>query len=90
MAVGTVLISVTPKLSGSSDRANTSLARMTRPPALRGTNNSKTDRSKQMDVLASTPPRSSASKKRRAQSTKATLLRCSMATPLGWPVEPEV
>ena len=54
------------------------------------TNSSKTDRSNETDVAASTPARSAAGKTVRAQWAKATALRCSIATPFGRPVEPEV
>ena len=43
-----------------------------------------------MEVLASTPASSSGENAPRAQSTSAVAWRCSMATPLGCPVEPEV
>ena len=65
-------------------------ARITRPPQASGAKISKTDRSKQTDVAASTPASSSSENTPRAQRTIATALRCSIATPFGRPVEPEV
>jgi hypothetical protein len=90
IAEGTVLMSVTSAAAGRAGRASTSSARMIRPPQERGTNSSKIDRSKQIEVENRTPSRSRGAKTSRAQWTKRRALRCSMATPLGRPVEPEV
>ena len=65
-------------------------ARITVPPSASGTNSSKTETSKEMDVEASTPDSSRAENTSRDQATRATTLRCSTATALGRPVEPEV
>jgi hypothetical protein len=90
MAEGTVLISVTSPAAGRSGSSRASAARITVPPQARVTNSSKIERSKAMEVAASTPLRSSSEKTWRAQRAKATALPCSRATPLGRPVEPEV
>ena len=65
-------------------------AKMTVPPQVKGAKISKTERSKQIEVEARTPDNSSLVKAPCAQDKNATVLRCSIATPLGWPVEPEV
>ncbi len=90
MAEGTVLTSATSPRAGSPGRARALPARITVPPQERGAKISKTDRSKQMEVEARTPARASAGKAERAQSIRSTGARCSRATPLGRPVEPEV
>ena len=93
MAEGTVLISVTRCFAGIADVADNAKALSTRmavPPPVSGTKSSKTERSKQMEVEARTPARSAAGNERCAQATIATALRCSIATPLGRPVEPDV
>ncbi len=90
MTVGTVLISRTSSLKGSSGRARTLSASSTRPPRQRGAKISNTDRSKQIDVAASRPPSSSIENTSRAQAASAQTLACSTATPLGRPVDPEV
>src|SRR6516162_2818298 len=63
---------------------------MTLPPTLSGANISNTDRSKHMDVENKTPANSSDWNALRAQCTNVAALQCSMATPFGLPVEPEV
>jgi hypothetical protein len=88
MAEGTVLTRVTgPSTSG---RSRALAASTTVPPRLSGAKISKTDRSKQTDVEASTAAISPSENSSRAQSMRATALRCSTATALGRPVEPEV
>ncbi len=84
-----MLISVTWAVGGRDGSPSALSTRITRPPVLSGTKSSKTERSKQMDVEASVPDNSSAVKIR-AQLIKLTVLRCSMATPLGLPVDPDV
>ena len=90
MADGTVLIKVTSWRAGKPGNCRALSARITVPPQLNGTNNSNTDKSKQIDVDARTPANSSRVKILFAQWMKATVLRCSMATPFGLPVEPDV
>src|SRR6267142_5612384 len=90
IADGTVLMSLTSLAAGNDGSAKAFSARITFPPQHSGTNISKTDRSKQIEVEASTPESSSGVNTSCAQLTNATALRCSMATPLGVPVEPEV
>ncbi|MNT71545.1 hypothetical protein D3C72_2100400 [compost metagenome] len=63
---------------------------MTLWPRLKGKKSSKTERSKQMEVDASIPSSISEGYVSRAQRSMATALLCSIATPLGLPVEPEV
>src|SRR5579884_3969944 len=65
-------------------------AKISLPPELRVTNTSNTLRSKQSEVENSTPSRSSGVKTDFAHWTKFTALRCSIATPFGRPVDPEV
>jgi hypothetical protein len=84
------LIKVTSLFVGKASSCNTFWARIILPPEVRGTNSSKTERSKQMDVEARTPASFSGAKTVLAHSKKATVFRCSMATPFGFPVEPEV
>jgi hypothetical protein len=60
------------------------------PPQARVTKISNTDMSKVIEVEASMPAKSSGLKTSRAQWASSTALRCSMATALGRPVEPEV
>ena len=102
IADGTVLMSVTSFAAGKVDKCNAFSARITLPPQLSGTNSSKTDKSKQMEVENRVPlnnpgrrlvfaARAGVSgKKSSAQSISVTGLRCSIATPFGLPVEPEV
>ena len=63
---------------------------ITEPPLARVTNSSHTDRSKHTEVEASTPWMSSRLYTDLDQSISASTLRWAMATPLGFPVEPEV
>ena len=90
IAEGTVLTSVTSPDAARSGSARALSARITAPPRTRGRKISKTDRSKLIDVAASTPASSSGEKTSEAQSSRATALRCSIRTPLGRPVEPDV
>ena len=60
------------------------------PPQASGAKISKTEMSKVIEVEASMPESSRSEYSRRAQATIATALRCSIATALGRPVEPEV
>ena len=90
MAEGTVLIKVTSFAAGKSRNAKALSARMIFPPQDKGTNISNTERSKQIEVEKSTPEISFEVNTSLAHETKATALQCSRATPLGWPVEPEV
>src|SRR3954451_14177997 len=72
---------------GSASRFSTTTSR---PPQERGAKISNTETSKPIEVAPSTPARSSGGKASRAQYISATGLRCSTATALGRPVEPEV
>jgi len=89
IAEGTVFTRVTSP-SGSEGSARALSASTTRPPRASGTNSSQTERSKLSEVAASVPSRSAAGNARSDQRTSATALRCSIATPLGRPVEPLV
>ncbi len=51
---------------------------------------SKSERSKHTEVAKSTPSVSAAENTVRAHAKSAAVARCSMTTPLGRPVEPEV
>jgi hypothetical protein len=73
--------------SGSASAFSTTI---TRPPSASGRKISKTERSKEIDVAASTPDSSSAVKTPAAHDRSATPLSCSIATPFGTPVLPEV
>ena len=90
IAVGTVLTSVTSPAAGKVGRASAFSATMSLPPEASGKKSSKTERSKQMEVASSTPAVSAGPYTSLAQWTRQTGLWCSMATPLGRPVEPEV
>src|SRR6185503_4192630 len=90
IAEGTVLINVTCPAAGRARSCSAFSARMMVPPQLSGKNNSKTERSKQIEVAANTLGQVFAAKLLRAHSRKATALRCSMTTPLGRPVDPDV
>src|ERR1700687_4645356 len=90
IAEGTVLIKLTAGGRGGDASARASSPRITVPPQASGTNSSNTERSKQIEVPAKTPARSAGGDVRGAQATRAAALRCSMATPFGRPVEPEV
>src|SRR5215213_588204 len=89
IADGTVLTSVMPCALTSGNR-NAFSTSTTAAPQLSGTNNSKIDRSKQIDVDASVTANSACVKVRFAQRRNSDVLRCAMATPFGRPVEPEV
>ncbi len=89
-AEGTVLTSTTSSRAASRGSSRALAASTTLPPQARVTNSSKTERSNETEVEASTPARSAAGNTVRAQWAKATALRCSIATPFGRPVEPEV
>ena len=90
ITAGTVLISRTGASGGPAASARASSTKRTVPPQASGTNSSKTERSKEMEVAARTPASSSGENVSRPQAHRATALRCSMATALGRPVEPEV
>src|SRR6476469_4827474 len=90
IAEGTVLTRVTLCVAGNFASWSTFSTKMTLPPQTRGKNNSKIDKSKQMEVEAKTPSNWLSGKTVFAQCKKATTLRCSIATPLGNPVEPDV
>ena len=87
-AEGTALTIVTSGESASSESALSTTT--TVPPAHSGTNSSKTETSKQIEVDASTRETWSAERSRRAQATIVTALRWVSSTPFGRPVEPEV
>src|SRR5947208_8395710 len=88
---GTVAIRVTggaaEASAGSSKRF---WARTSVPPWARVPKISKTETSKEAEVLASVPAKSRAGKVARHQERKATALAWGTATPFGLPVEPEV
>src|SRR5215510_13765651 len=90
IADGTVFNRLTLVLLGILARARAFCARMTVPPQVKGAKISKTDRSKQLEVAAKTEDSSSWVKVECTQDKNPTVFRCSRATPLGWPVEPEV
>ena len=90
IAEGTVLTSVTSAAAGVVARARASSPSTTAPPAASGAKSSKSERSKLIEVEAKTPANSCGVKTPSAQRRKAPPLRCSIATPLGRPVEPEV
>ena len=90
MAEGTVLMSVTSEAADSPGNARAFSARMILPPQVNGANNSNTERSKQMEVEARTPVRSSFVKTLCAHSRNVAALKCSIATPFGFPVDPDV
>src|SRR5579859_499987 len=60
------------------------------PPAVSGAKISKTDTSKLSEVEASTRDSSPAPNSADAQPVRLAMLCCSITTPLGHPVEPEV
>ncbi|CAM5730498.1 hypothetical protein SALBM217S_09589 [Streptomyces griseoloalbus] len=60
------------------------------PPTDSGAKISKTDRSKDTDVAASVCDNSSCEKTRPAQDSIATTWECSIITPFGRPVDPDV
>ena len=83
-------MSVTSLASGRLGNCSAFSAMITLPPQLSVANNSNTERSKQMEVEAKTPANTSGVNTSRAQCKSVTALWCSIATPLGRPVEPEV
>ncbi|KRD35099.1 hypothetical protein ASE35_20500 [Lysobacter sp. Root916] len=87
MPEGTVLISV---IVSCAVTASTSGRRLTVAPHDSGTNNSNTARSKLVEVAKRVWLSSAAVKLACAQANKLSVLACSIATPLGVPVEPEV
>ena len=90
MLDGTVLMSLTWSRLGISPKAKAFSATSTAPPQLRGTKISKMERSKQIEVEASTPASSSCENTSCAQFTNIAGLRWRIIAPLGLPVEPEV
>src|SRR5205085_4917785 len=90
IAEGTVLIKLTLCRCSDDARARASSTRSTEPPHPSVTKISKTDRSKQIDVQASTCVSSSGLKSFRAHAHSATALAWRIMTPFGLPVEPEV
>jgi hypothetical protein len=90
IADGTVSISVTSSRAGSDGSSSALAARISLPPRASVTHSSKTDMSKLIDVAASTPAISASENTPLDQGTRAAAVRCSIATPLGRPVEPEV
>src|SRR5712671_3565474 len=90
IADGTVLMSRTSFARGRVGNSKAFFARIIFPPQLNGTKSSKMDKSKQIEVAASIPESSSAEKTFCDHKIKLTALRCSIATPFGAPVEPEV
>src|SRR5437899_6957853 len=89
-ADGTVLIRRTRSRAESLGKSSAELANNTVPPWLSVANSSNTERSKEIDVDANTPLHSSALNTLPAQAINVVALRCSMTTPLGLPVEPDV
>src|SRR5438045_4027880 len=89
IAEGTVLTSVT-SATANSGKCKAFSTSITLPPEQSGAKISNTERSKQVDVEASTAERSCVSKVDMAQFRNATVLACSTATPFGRPVEPDV
>jgi hypothetical protein len=63
---------------------------MTAPPKDKGAKISNTERSKQIEVEAHAPASSSFEKVFRAHVRKLITERCSIATPFGFPVDPDV
>src|SRR5690348_15123054 len=90
MAEGTVFTRVTPAAFASSASSSALPTTTVEPPQLRGTKISNTERSKQIDVDANTRDSSSGKNVSRHQCKNATTLEWQIATPLGFPVEPEV
>src|SRR5579871_2676452 len=89
-AEGTVLMSVGDGQFDCSVNSSASWTSTAQPPETRGTNSSKKDRSKQIDVEKRTWDVEARSKVCLAQVKKFTALECCNAVPLGGPVEPEV
>src|SRR6185437_13101156 len=90
MAEGTVFTSLTFSVSDHCGSSSAFSASTTRPPQHKGTNNSNTERSKQIEVEANTPSNSWPENTSRAHCTSPLTDRCAMATPLGFPVDPDV
>src|SRR6185295_10370513 len=90
IAEGTVLINVTCCDAGCVARWSTSSPRITAPPQESGAKISNTERSKQIEVDAKTPASSSLENVFSAHWRKLITERCSIATPFGCPVEPDV
>ncbi len=90
IAEGTVSISVTSPAAGSPGSSRALAARITLPPRASVTHSSKTDMSKLIDVEPSIPAISASENTPYDHGTRAAAVRCSMATPFGRPVEPEV
>ncbi|MNR18493.1 hypothetical protein D3C85_1352250 [compost metagenome] len=90
IADGTVLIRRTCSRAGNCGSSRALRAMTRKPPLARVTKISQTDRSKHTEVEASTPWMSSLRYTCCDQCARAATLRWAMATPLGWPVEPEV
>src|SRR5262249_14033121 len=88
IAEGTVLIRVTS--IGVCAKSNALPTILTLAPTVRGARYSYTAKSKLRDVENRVRSRTSRLKDARAQETKLTAFRCSIATPLGIPVDPEV
>jgi hypothetical protein len=88
MAEGTVLIMEIPSIV--STEVNTSLAKHTVVPSLKGTNSSKTARSKQMEVENNVRDNKAFEKLAFDQFIKLSVFLCSIITPFGRPVDPEV
>src|ERR1041384_8043663 len=90
IAEGTVLISSMFAAADIDGNCKAFSASTTQPPQLRGANISKTERSKLIEVEASTEFNFCGVKKSRDHCRKAAALQCVIATPFGVPVEPEV
>src|SRR5215216_147777 len=90
IADGTVFINLTSICCSFSIASNTFSSSITLPPLPNVTNSSNTDRSKQIDVVASTPSISSSLNTSLLQFISSTALLCCIATPFGLPVEPDV
>src|SRR5215467_12848466 len=90
MAEGTVFTRVTPVAFAVSASSSALLTTTVEPPQLRGAKISNTERSKQIDVDANTRESSSGKNVSWHQCKNVTTLEWQMATPLGFPVEPEV
>src|SRR5205809_6582791 len=84
MAEGTVLMSVTSEAADSTGNARAFSARMILPPQVNGANNSNTERSKQMEVEASTHVRISFVKSQCANSRNVAALKYTIAVPIGF------
>jgi len=89
-ADGTVLIRVMPALSGSSCSDRILFTIQLVPPHDSGAKNSNTDRSKHIEVAASTHSSCAGLNTSWAHDRKAEVLLWAIITPLGLPVEPEV